>query len=163
MKHIYYFFFVELSKNEMLKKYKDSGHPEYQCFAEVSEDILDPGSTMLTNKEVKEIVEENSKMKMKPFQFNFFLLIAIWNTCNIWDTVYCVESIFHTLDSAPRYEERKKQEKRTRKGKNIAGGSPLVNWINMERECMELLQNNVLLPSYVIGFNYNNNYINFSI
>ena len=56
----------------MLKKYKDSGHPEYQCYSSDS-DILDPGSTMLTNKEVKEIVEENSKMKMKPFRLQFGL------------------------------------------------------------------------------------------
>ena len=127
MKHIYNFFFVEFSKNEMLKKYKDSGHPEYQCFAEVSEDILDPGSTMLTNKEVKEIVEENSKMKMKPFRLQFGLRFM----------TFCYILLVYM--------------------------TPLMNWINMERECMELLQNNVLLPSYVIGFNYNNNYINFSI
>ena len=113
-----------------------------------SDNILDPETTMLTNKEVQ-MTKENSQMKKKSFEtafqlcFFFLLSIRIHN-------MYEMQSIFHTLhyNYSPRYEERKRQEKRNRKEKKIVDGSPLVNWINME-----LMQQNVLIPSHVTGLN----------
>jgi len=118
-----------------------------------SANIPVPGTTMLTNNEVKQIAKENSQMKKKSFEtafqlyFLFLLAITIHN-------MYEVLSIFHTLHYAPRYEERKRQEKRNRKEQKIVDGSPLVNWINME-----LIEQNVLTPSHVTGLNCNINFL----